>query len=277
MKRHPFTLGLLVLLLAPGLSLPAYAGHLAEVQERGKLTLLCFPTTRGTHAFVKLDRLAQAGKPLAEIRDPDYFAGFEVDLVKRFADEMGVALEVKAITTTYKDLVQALVDGEGDLIASSLTVTEARDRIVDFSTPFTFGHISVIVPRDSQVSTLEDLRGLKGAVMEGSSQQEALEKLGIEGMELRLTDFSMENLAEVEEGRADFTLIDTALHAGDAPAPDSPGLKVAFHLQRFGNAFAIPEGSDLAGPLNAFVERMLARGEVRRLMALYDGEGPAEP
>ncbi len=268
---------LIVFLGCLAMGAPILAGHRADVLAHGKLTLLCFPTTRGTHAFVKLDRLQEAGKPLGEIRDPDFFAGYEVDLVKRFAQELGVPLEVKAITTTYKDLIQALIGGEGDLIASSLTLTEKREQWIDFTIPFTFGRVSVIVPRESTVARPEDLSGLKGAVMQGSSQHEYLMDLGVEEIEIVLTDFSMENLAELEEGRVDFTLIDTTSEGGEAPAPDSPTMKVAFHLHEFSNGIALPEGSDLRPLLNEFLQCMIDTGEVARLVTLYQARVATEP
>jgi polar amino acid transport system substrate-binding protein len=274
MRSAAFSLALFLGLTTGSVAEP---GHLAQIQERGTLNLLCFPSSRGTHAFVRLDQLAEAGKPLAELHDPKYFAGFEIDLVQRFADELGVRLEIHAVTTTYSDLVQALVDGKGDLIASSLSITEARQRILDFTTPVSSGWISVIVPKESQISKLDDLRGRKGAVMQGSSQQQALEKLGIENLELMLTDFSVENLAALEEGRADFTLVDTSLQPGDALLPDAPNLKVAFHLREYGNAIALPKGSDVIPRLNAFLEKMIAGGELDRLKAAYEGRGPAGP
>ncbi len=252
----------------------AQAGQLAEIQARGKLTLLCFPNMRTLHAFVDLDKYQGISVPLAELHDPEYFLGVEVDLVKRFAQEMGLALEIKAITTTYGDLIQALVDGQGDVLASSLTITEGRERILDFTVPFSFGWISVVVPQDSAVATWEDLQGLRGAVMEGSSQLEYLNARGVDGMQLVLTQFSYDSLEALDEGRADFALMDTTVPVGQPPDPISPALKVAFHLKRFGYGMAVPEGSDLKPALDAFLTRMIESGEVDRLEALYQPKSP---
>ena len=255
----------------------AQAGHQAEIQARGKLTMLCFPTTRTVHAFVDLDRLREANTPVSEIRDPTYFAGIEVDLIKHFAQEMGLDLEIRAITTSYADLLQALADGKGDLAASSLTPTEQRETFLDFTIPFSSGWVSVVVPDESKVSKWEDLRGLKGAVMKGSSQLEYLKTHGPEDIEVILTNFTLENLAEVEEGNADFTIIDTTVGVGESPDPASPHLKVAFHLKQFGYAMALPEGSDLRPLLDDFLQRMIDSGEVARLQARYTLESGNKP
>lgn len=248
----------------------AQAGQWAEIQARGQLTLLCFPNMRTLHAFVDLDKTQGIAVPLTELRDPEYFLGVEIDLVKRFAREMGLGLEIKAITTSYGDLIQALVDGQGDVLASSLTITEERERILDFTVPFSYGWISVVVPQDSTVATWEDLQGLRGAVMEGSSQMEYLKARGLDGVKLVLTQFSYDSLEALDEGRADFALMDTTVRVGQSPDPISPALKVAFHLQRFGYGMAVPEGSDLKPALDAFLTRMIESGEVDRLEALYN-------
>jgi polar amino acid transport system substrate-binding protein len=250
------------------------AGHLETIQQRGELVLLCFPNMRTHHAYVDLEKIEGLGKPLAEIQDPEVFLGVEVDLVKKFAEELGVGLKIRAITTSYGDLLQALRDGEGDLVASSLTITEAREKVVDFSIPHTFGWISVVVPGESSIARWEELQGLRVAVLEGSSQMEYLRRRGLENFEVIPTEFSFENLAMVEEGEADFALMDTHVAPGESPDPTSPGLKVAFHLEEFGYGMALPEGSDLRPLLNAFLQRQIDAGELDRLVAQYRRKSP---
>jgi hypothetical protein len=75
----------------------------------------------------------------------------------------------------------------------------------------------------------------------------------------------------------DFTLIDTTAEGGEAPAPDSPTMKVAFHLHEFSNGMALPEGSDLRPLLDEFLQRMIDTGEVARLVAVYQARIATEP
>ncbi len=61
--------------------------------------------------------------------------GFEYELLKEFANEIGVELEVK-IVSNLDNLVDMLNNGEGDIIACNYTVTRERNKIINFSTPF---------------------------------------------------------------------------------------------------------------------------------------------
>src|SRR5690606_38580183 len=60
--------------------------------------------------------------------------GFEYDILKEFAEDLGLKLEVKIV----KDLDQInnmLVSGLGDIIACNYTVTKNRKDSIDFSIP----------------------------------------------------------------------------------------------------------------------------------------------
>ena len=60
--------------------------------------------------------------------------GFEYEVLKEFANELGVELEIK-IVNNLDELTQLLNDGEGDIIACNYTVTKERSRLIDFSNP----------------------------------------------------------------------------------------------------------------------------------------------
>lgn len=60
--------------------------------------------------------------------------GFDYELVKAFARHLGVRLEVK-ILDDVDQMFAMLNKGEGDIIASNLTVLEERMRVVNFSSP----------------------------------------------------------------------------------------------------------------------------------------------
>ena len=57
--------------------------------------------------------------------------GYEYDLVKRFADHLGVGLELKVVKE-IPQMIEKLHDGEGDIIAFNLTVTQERKDEVAF-------------------------------------------------------------------------------------------------------------------------------------------------
>ncbi len=61
--------------------------------------------------------------------------GFEYEILKEFAEELGVKLDVKIVNNL--DEINAMLNrGEGDIIACNYTVTRERRSEINFSTPF---------------------------------------------------------------------------------------------------------------------------------------------
>lgn len=62
--------------------------------------------------------------------------GFEYEILKEFAEEIGVGLELKVVNDLNK-INEMLIAGEGDIIACNYTVTRERKKEIDFSLPYT--------------------------------------------------------------------------------------------------------------------------------------------
>jgi polar amino acid transport system substrate-binding protein len=83
--------------------------------------------------------------------------GFEVDVAKRLAADMGV--EAQLLPYDIERLVPALESGEIDLIAAGLTITPERALHVNFSNPYAESGIALAthLERTASVTRLEDL------------------------------------------------------------------------------------------------------------------------
>lgn len=215
--------------------------------------MLCFPHQESHFVHPKLDALRELGVALKDLRDPDHFEGSDVDLMRAFAASLGVRLEIRPVTTSYADLIPALLAGKGDVIASSITITEEREKVIDFSAPYAKSWVAVVAGKGSPIARVEDLAGRTAAVMKGSSQLEYLRGLRLQGVKILLTDFSLENYIAVDDGDAELTLVDSPAEIGAAPNPTFPDLRIAFRLREFSYGVAVPPGSNLLAPLNAFL------------------------
>lgn len=71
--------------------------------------------------------------------------GFEYEILKLFAEDIGVNLEIK-IVNNLDSLIEKLEQGEGDLIACNYTITNERSKILDFSEPILETH-QVLIQR----------------------------------------------------------------------------------------------------------------------------------
>ena len=263
----PAILGALLLVAAA-----AGAGDLTDVKARGKLIMLCYPSQNSTFVAADLEAMREKNLKLAELRNPEHFSGLDVELMKGFAKSLGVALEIHPVTSGYDALLPALIQGEGDVVASSLSITPKRLETVDFSAPYLKSWVAVAVPFSSKIASPADLAGKKVALMHGSSQLEFLQSQAPD-VKIMLTDFSLENYVAVKEGEADFTLMDSRAPVGESVSAAYPDLKVAFRLREFDYGVALRKGSDLAAPLNAYLAGLKQSGELDRLAERYDPAG----
>jgi membrane-bound lytic murein transglycosylase F len=106
--------------------------------------------------------------------------GFEYDLVKAFADYLGVGLKI-IIAEKWERMIPDLMDGTGDLIAASMTITPNRRLQVSFSDGYMDIKQHIIVHRkNTLIRKLKDLSGQSIHVRKGTSYQERLERLNQE-------------------------------------------------------------------------------------------------
>lgn len=112
---------------------PPIRFDLDSIKHRGKLILL----TENSASTYFLYR----GQP----------RGFDYELVREFARHLGVKLEIHLLDDVDR-MFEMLNNGSGDLIASNLTVTPARKKLVNFSEPI-YSTRAVLVQRREVADT----------------------------------------------------------------------------------------------------------------------------
>ena len=239
------------------------ASDLDEIRRNGKLTMLCWPHQESS--FVRR-MVAEYGE-----QGLNRFAGIDVEILRGFAESLGVSLEVKPMRQSFAELIPSLLAGEGQVIGSSLTITEARSRKIEFSEPYHRVKKVVIARRGSQLTSVADFAGKVAAVVAGSSHEEQLLALSSEDLEIRRTSFTFENYTEVAEGKADFTVVDTG--SVDRVLRENADLAIlgrAFVFPRDDEyGFAVAPGSDLRAPLDTYLHGLTSSGELARIKARY--------
>lgn len=238
--RRKWTRLALMLLVCSLSPLQTWPASIQEVQTRKKLVMLCHPDPM---AFVQRTADGQ-------------FDGLDVAIVKTFANSLGVALEIHA-TQTFGELIPALLSGKGDLIASSMTITKDREKVVAFSQPYFPVVMMVVVRKDSTISNVSGLSGKKAAITRGTIMEDRLKD--IPGVQYVDSPDSNAQYASVRNGKADYAVLDSTSVIGDISK--FPDLKIAFHFpERYDYGFAFSQGSDLREAMNAHLSKMQESG-----------------
>jgi histidine transport system substrate-binding protein len=134
--------------------------------------------------------------------------GFGVDLGNAICAE----LKVKCVwvSNDFDGLIPALKAGKFDAIESSMTVTEARKKQIDFTDRLYAGPTAIVTRKDSGLEpTGESLKGKTIGYMQGTIQETyAKAKLGPAGVKLRAYQNQDQVYADLVYGRLDASIQD---------------------------------------------------------------------
>jgi polar amino acid transport system substrate-binding protein len=111
--------------------------------------------------------------------------GFDIDFMNAVAKGAGFKVEYK--NTAWDGIFGGLGAGKYDAIISSVTITEERKKLYDFSEPYINVGQILVVPRGmKEVKGLADLKGKKVGAQIGTTGSFEIKK--IEGVELKTYD-----------------------------------------------------------------------------------------
>jgi PAS domain S-box-containing protein/putative nucleotidyltransferase with HDIG domain len=130
-------------------------------------------------------------------------SGFNVDLIRAVAAEMGFDVEIQL--GPWNDVRQDLLDGKIDMVMGMAFSVE-RDKIFDFSVPYTFITFDLFVPEDSSIRTLNDVRGKTIVVQSGGVMHEYLQESDIT-TELSLVQNVSDALNIIDQGTYEASLL----------------------------------------------------------------------
>ena len=270
---------ILALLLSLLLSSSAFAADLKEIKEKGVIRHLGVPYAN----FV-----TGSGD------------GLDVDMVKLFAQHLGVKYEY--VATSWASVIGDLtgkkvkakgdeievieeVPVKGDIIANGFTILPWRKKIVDFSTP-TFPSqiwlvakadslIKPIVPHDGVEKNIVAVRALlKGRSLLGKTStclDPSLYNLKETGARIKLFPGSLNDLAPaVIQGESELTLLDVpdALVALEKFPGKIKIIGPITEKQYMGCAFA-KDAPELRDAFNRFLEQAKADGTYLALVKRY--------
>lgn len=90
-----------------------------------------------------------------------------------------VKVHVAVIPVARNQLIPSLLGGYGDIVSASLSITEERDEILDFSIPVTkpLSEILITGPTAEPLESIDDLSGKTIYVRQSSSYRESAEEL----------------------------------------------------------------------------------------------------
>lgn len=165
--------------------------------------------------------------------------GFDPEIGKILAADLGIAPEdITWVETISANREAFLQKGEVDLVIASYSITDDRRKVVGQAGPYYVTGQQLLVKSDSDIASLEDVKGTEVCSVTGSTSLSNIEK---EGATPRPFDTYSECVDQVLNGTVDAMTTDGAILLGYAAEhPDE--LKVVvdpFSEERYGVGYSI--------------------------------------
>ena len=162
------------------------ADHLEEIKEKGKIVI----GTEGKWA------------PWTYEDEDGNLVGYDVEVGKAICEKLGV--EADFVEAKWDGLLMGLDNGTYDLVINGVDITEEREEKYDFSDPYAYSNVVLIVASDNtDINSLEDLDGKTFSNSAGSSYEALGEYYGATN---QAVDTFAETIMMITDGRVDATI-----------------------------------------------------------------------
>jgi serine/threonine protein kinase/ABC-type amino acid transport substrate-binding protein len=156
--------------------------------------------------------------PPMEFKDGNDLIGFDIDLARALAEELGVEAKFVELDWDWPDVADRLDRHEFDVMISTLTIAKERKGRVDFVEYLEVHTAYVCRAGGPIVRRPGDLAGKRIAVQKGTTAEGEVERLRREGIDIRPDDIKCLRRSEdlfdaVQNGQADVTFADQPVAA----------------------------------------------------------------
>ncbi len=193
--------------------------------------------------------------------------GFEIDVAKRLAKDMGVKAEF--VPTQWSGIIPALLTGKFDIIIGGMGITPRRNLKVNFSIPYDYTGMSIVANKElaKNFHSLNDFNNpdVSIVVRMGSTSAAAVKEYMPKAMLLQFDDES-QAVQELLNGRAYAFVSSAPLPAFQAlKYPGKLFLPLKENFTKEPIAFAIRKGDfDSYNYLNNWITVVTAEGWIQK-------------
>jgi len=172
------------------------------------------------------------------------FIGFEIDVARRLAQDMGVKAQFEP--TQWSGIIPALLSGKFDIIIGGMSIQPQRGLKVNFTIPYEYSGMSLVAGRKlaGKLKTLAEFNqpDIILAIRQGTTAVDAAKKY-LPKAQVKYFDNEAQTIQEVLNGRAHAVVASEPFPAFQAlKNPDRLFLPVAKAFTREPIAFAVRKG-----------------------------------
>ncbi|MCT4562946.1 MAG: transporter substrate-binding domain-containing protein [Maledivibacter sp.] len=227
----------------------------------------------------KLDQIKKKGKIVLgtaadyppyefhkEINGQDTIVGFDIEIAKAIAEDLGVELEIKDMK--FDGLLAALVADKIDFIVAGMVPTEDREKSVDFTNQYYKADQSILIKAEDadKFKTKEDFKGAVVGAQKTTIQEDIAKS--IEGAEVKGLSKITDLVLELSNDKVDAVVLVNPV--AKAYAKSNPQLyvpEISFGTED-GVAAAVNEGNkELVDAINKTLDKLISEGKIEQFIS----------
>jgi polar amino acid transport system substrate-binding protein len=201
------------------------------------------------------------------------FKGFDIELVEAIGEKIG--REPEFIDTSFDTIFRDLAQGKFEMVASATTITDEREKTVDFTNPYYLPSAQsiVVTTGTTDIKTAKDLDGRTVGVQQGTTGEEYVEEETDAG-EVRTFPQGPDTIPALKAGTIDAVVIDRPV--AERAVEKDDGIEIAGGIEteeQYG--FVVAQGEEeLLDELNKGLEEILDDGTYVRIYKKWFGKAP---
>ena len=204
--------------------------------------------------------------------EQDQLQGFEVDFMNAVGEEIGRPVEF--VTMSFSGLIGALQSNRIDTVANQITITPEREATFVFTQPYVIDGAQVVTSAENtEINSVEDLRGRSVAVNLGSNFEQLLRELPFASeIDIRTYESNLEQ--DTALGRVDAFVMDRVSSATTIQESGLPLRLAGEPFSEIRNALPFrndEEGTALRDEVDAAISTLKENGTLTQISEKWLG------
>ena len=207
--------------------------------------------------------VTEAGFAPYEYYENGKIVGVDIDIANEIAKELGKKLVVKDVSFDF--VINEVKSGKADFAAAGISITEERQKEVDFTIEYATSNQVVVVKKGSNIKTFDDIKNKKIAVQLGTVADLYAEK-NYKDAKIIAHKKYLSAVEDVKTGKADCIIMDELPAKAIISENDNLMLLDGILFQdKYG--MIVKKGNDeLKSDINRVLERMMKDGAIEDLI-----------
>lgn len=208
--------------------------------------------------------------PPFEFEKGGKYEGIDVDLINAIAKDQDFKVKLEAMD--FSGIIPAMQAGQLDVGMGGMSITDERKKKVDFSDPYFDAGLTVVVKKDSSIKSIDDLKGKKLAVKNGTTGAKfATDNADKYGYEVVQFNDSPSMFQEVSNGNADALIEDYPVITYAIAQQDLKLKTVGDRLNgdQYGISVMKGKNQDLLKKINKGLENLKKNGDYDKIIEKY--------